>query len=141
MVSLAAAGGGHVTGAGDDVATAFVAGAAALVRSYRPELDADGVRRRLLDTADRAPGPGHGRGVVDPYRALTAVLTDGAVEVARTAVPLPDLAVQPVRSDERLRTAFALAGGVLLVLLVAAAAVAVRRRPRTPRDHPRTPSG
>lgn len=69
---------GPVTASGDGIATAFVAGTAALVRSYWPRLSARQVAARLEATAE-APGTAVpnsevGYGVVDPYTAVTTVL-------------------------------------------------------------------
>lgn len=140
LVSLAAAGDGHVTDSGDGVAVAFVAGVAALVRSYRPELDADGVLRRMLDTADRSVGAGFGRGVVDPYRALTAVLPDDTTRPVPSAQPFR-VVVPSERADDRLWIVFTLAGGVAVALTITVLTVVLRRRLRAPASHPRTPSG
>ncbi|PDP85282.1 peptidase S8 and S53 subtilisin kexin sedolisin [Glycomyces fuscus] len=67
-------GGGHVATAGDGVAAAFVAGAAALLMAREPDLSAEQVRERLTTTAyasprgDADPLSGHGR--VDPLAAM-----------------------------------------------------------------------
>ncbi|WP_410604282.1 S8 family serine peptidase [Amycolatopsis sp. lyj-90] len=114
-------GGGQVVGAGPAFAAAHVAAAAALIRSYRGEVTAADLARRLRDTASpQAGGP-----VLDPLAALTsAATTDGAATVRREPVavlPLPDVA--PVR-----QSAFAVVGGVLVaVCLLGAAAVVVPR--------------
>jgi hypothetical protein len=142
VVSLAPAGDGHVTSSGDEVAAAFVAGAAALLRSYRPELSAAAVRQRLLDTADRAVGPGFGAGVVDPDRALTEVLSpDGGGRPASPAERMPRLAEPPAAPVSPLWTVLPVAGGVAAVLAIAGTAAFVVRRRRPARAHPRTPSG
>ena len=67
---------GYATVSGTSAATALVAGAAALVRSKYPKLDAANVVHRLTATAtDKGP---HGRddtfgyGIVDPAKAVTA---------------------------------------------------------------------
>lgn len=73
-------GGGVTLIEGTAYATAFVAGAAALVRSWFPQLPVAEVARRLVATA--APAPGgvdnlrYGSGIVDPYGALADRLTD-----------------------------------------------------------------
>ncbi|MDR7280966.1 type VII secretion-associated serine protease mycosin [Catenuloplanes atrovinosus] len=63
---------------GTSFAAAFVSGAAALVRSYYPDMSAADVRTRLTETAD-APPQGRdnafGFGVVNPYVSLTAVFS------------------------------------------------------------------
>ncbi|WP_320775872.1 S8 family serine peptidase [Streptomyces sp. CRN 30] len=67
-------GGGGLTGGGAELATAFVAGTAALVDAYRPGLSAAELRGRLTATAypsaaDRALT---GAGTVDPAEAVSA---------------------------------------------------------------------
>ncbi|MFI5494193.1 S8 family serine peptidase [Actinoplanes sp. NPDC051859] len=137
VVSIATTGRGHFFDSGPAVAVAFVAGAAALVRGYHPELDPVQVKKRLLGTAD-APGrrplpdPAQGYGVVDPYAAVTAVVAEdlgnGPPPPVATARP-----ARPAQPDLRpARLAYAAAGGTFV--LVAAAALAswllVQRRRR-----------
>ncbi|GAA3677667.1 S8 family serine peptidase [Lentzea roselyniae] len=77
LVSIAPAGQGHRRGSAPELAVAYVAGAAALVRDYHPDLSAAGVAERLRTTADRqagaVPNPLTGFGVVDPVAAVTSV--------------------------------------------------------------------
>jgi type VII secretion-associated serine protease mycosin len=74
----AAPGRGHGTFRGTSFAAPFVSAAAALVRARWPGLAAPDVVRRLLATADPAPGarpsPSYGWGALNPRRALTEVL-------------------------------------------------------------------
>ncbi len=76
IVSVGPGGDGHFVGAGDVVAAGFVAGTAALLLSYEPDLSASDARERLLATAYPSPyGPGdalRGSGRVDPVGALSA---------------------------------------------------------------------
>jgi membrane-anchored mycosin MYCP len=95
LLSVAPRGNGNVTASGSGVAVAFVAGAAALVRSYRPRLTAGEVRHRLEATADhptgRLPDPATGYGMVDPVAAVTTALPEESGE------PAPRPQVPPVR--------------------------------------------
>src|SRR6516164_4431088 len=59
---------------GTSFAAAFVSGVVALVRSAHPRLSAAQVVARIEATARGAAGPGTGHGLVDPVRAVTAVL-------------------------------------------------------------------
>ncbi|MBE1485628.1 type VII secretion-associated serine protease mycosin [Plantactinospora soyae] len=65
---------GHVVDNGTSFAAPYVAGAAALVRQYWPDLNARQVAERLLATTDPAPGTdrdAYGAGILNPYRAVT----------------------------------------------------------------------
>jgi hypothetical protein len=59
---------------GTSFAAAFVSGVAALVRAAYPRLNAGQVVARIEVTAHGAAGPGTGHGLVDPVRAVTAIL-------------------------------------------------------------------
>jgi membrane-anchored mycosin MYCP len=80
---------GHQTYQGTSFATPFVAATAALIRAHWPNLDRTGVVHRLLATADPpAGGPlAYGHGVLNPVRALTAVVAP----VADVPAPAPVL--------------------------------------------------
>jgi subtilisin family serine protease len=115
---------------GTSYATPFVAATAALVRQYRPDLSAGEVARRIVATADPAPGgdrsAAYGGGVVNPYRAVTEEVAVGPPE---RATPLATLAVDPAaqaaqrRRAENRRDALLLAfggtGSAVLVLILA----------------------
>jgi len=131
---------GHAYWDGTSFATPFVSGTAALIRAAHPKLSAAEVAQRLRATASPARGgrnsTTHGRGVVDPYRAVTDELATGA--------PLPPEAVTPVTvdreaeaaaADRRRTTRIALilagtGGGVAALLLCAAAVLPLGRRRR-----------
>jgi type VII secretion-associated serine protease mycosin len=121
---------------GTSYATPFVAATAALVRQYRPDLSAREVARRIMATADPAPGGGdrsgaYGSGVVNPYRAVTEEVAAGAPE---RATPLATLAADPAalaaqkRRAENRRDALLLAfgGGAAAVLVLILALVVPR---------------
>lgn len=112
------------------LAAAYVAGVAALVRAYHPDLTGDQVLTRLTLTAHRPPSGGHdprlGWGVLDAYAAVSSTLPadvapPGAAPVAASApAVVPAAAPAPPPSDRAAGT-IALAG----VALAAAAGVAV----------------
>ncbi|WP_370942291.1 type VII secretion-associated serine protease mycosin [Amycolatopsis sp. cg5] len=80
VVSVGPRGGGHWQGTGTSYSAPFVAGAAALVRAYHPDLTAEAVRHRLEATADHPaaalPDPGLGWGTVNLVAAVTSVLPE-----------------------------------------------------------------
>lgn len=135
IVGPSGAGSGYVGDqqGGTSYAAPYVSGVAALVRSYYPQMRAKDVVQRILETADR-PGTGPntevGYGVVNPYRAVNAILTTGG-EAPPKAEPLP----APSASDkDALTRAIALiVAGVLLfagVLVLVGAYVIPRGRAR-----------
>ncbi|MDG4833915.1 S8 family serine peptidase [Solwaraspora sp. WMMD1047] len=70
--SIGAAGTGSYVGTGTEYAAAFVAGAAALVRSAHPGLSGGDVGRQLINTAAREADAGQESvGRLDPYAAVT----------------------------------------------------------------------
>jgi membrane-anchored mycosin MYCP len=138
-------GGGHVVANGTAHAAAFVAGAAALVRSWWPDMPAAEVVRRLTATAVPAPGgvdsDTYGHGIVSPYAAVADHLTDEGPGT------LPGLTGSDGADRERRRSwtssanlAKLLAGiGVLVALALVGLGVAVprgRRRRWRPRIAP-----
>jgi membrane-anchored mycosin MYCP len=114
-------------------AAAFVAGAVALVRAYRPGLRANEVVSRIQRTASGTPVGGRsdrlGYGVVNPYAAVTAEGIDApSASPARNAAPAPVAGAQPPRQTARDRTAVAFAGiSLLLGILLASGAYVLRR--------------
>jgi type VII secretion-associated serine protease mycosin len=80
---------------GTSYAAPFVAGLAALVRSYRPRLTYEQVATRILATAEGTSGAGSGRGMVNPFEAIQAEVPAGAPG----AVTQPKFAVRPARID------------------------------------------
>jgi membrane-anchored mycosin MYCP len=120
--------------AGSSFASAFVAGAAALVRAKFPDLSAHQVIRRLEATA-HPPAAGRdtvvGYGVVDPVAALTWDVPPGDWLAPGVQMPLHPAAAPP-RPDARPRWGAAAVAGAASVVVAAViwAATATRRRGR-----------
>lgn len=117
---------------GTSFAAPFVAGVAALIRSYHPALTAAQVINRIEATADHPagslPDPGLGWGEVDPYAAVTAVLPGEAGATARpvsSAVPVPRAASGA--GDAAMLAAGTVAGGMVAAVLILFASGVVRR--------------
>ncbi|GAB3403621.1 hypothetical protein GCM10027515_14950 [Schumannella luteola] len=138
LVGAVPDGAGHVTGDEPDLAVAYAAGSAALVRAEFPALTAAEVGARLMATADASTAPlakdaesdpSLGHGVVDPVAAVSR-LDPEKVVTASGATPTLNLPPEP---DER-PSDMALMIGMGLLALVAATLgpllglVAVRRR-------------
>jgi membrane-anchored mycosin MYCP len=100
-----------------------VAGTAALVRSYYPNLSAAQVVQRLELTADQPgtalPNPEVGYGIVDPYTALTTVLPQESGGQAPTVPPAPAIHLPPQVPPDT----WPLIGALIVCGLVAAALV------------------
>jgi type VII secretion-associated serine protease mycosin len=136
--SISVSGPGHYAGTGATFAAGFVAGTAALVRAYHPNLTAGQVRERLYRTADRfgkaIPSAEFGYGVVDPYEAVAAILPE---EQGATAAPVQGHMPKPERpvppDGTPATAAWFVVGGVAAALVVFGAVAAVgrwgRRRP------------
>ncbi|MEW2077666.1 S8 family serine peptidase [Streptomyces sp. NPDC013433] len=119
MVSVGPAGSGHYIGSGASLAAAGVAGTAALVRAYHPDLTAAEVTRRLLDTAYPSDTPR-----LDPYAALS-LIQDRTTTPART--PAPAHMPAPADPTPHRRSLTIAAVGLATVLLLAALAAVVPR--------------
>ncbi|MDN3358635.1 type VII secretion-associated serine protease mycosin [Actinomadura sp. DC4] len=146
LLSIAPRGSGNVTASGSGVAAAFVAGAAALVRDYRPKLTAAQVRQRLETTADhptgRLPDPSLGYGIVDPVAAVATVLPEESGETAPGAQARPVTIVLPPPSDRRpAYTALTASGAVVGCAGLAGLLLAAVRRGRRRGWRPGTPDG
>jgi membrane-anchored mycosin MYCP len=126
---------GLVGADGTGVASGFVAGTVALIRSRRPGITPDAMARLLIATANATPTvPGDTKlaGLVDPYRALTERVAGGPL------APLigyqPPAASGSDRAQARIRErALLIAGGAVLltVILVLIAVVTPRARRRS----------
>ncbi|TDV34590.1 type VII secretion-associated serine protease mycosin [Actinophytocola oryzae] len=134
VVSIGPRGPGHWQGSGTSYAAPFVAGTAALVRAYHPELTATQVRARLRTTADHPaatlPDPEYGWGLVNPNAAVTAVLRDeptvsNALPAASPPVVTPPDELGPILTVAGLATAAVL---VFALWLSARLGPAGRRR-------------
>ncbi len=141
---------GHAFWDGTSFAAPFVSGTAALVRAAHPELSASEVSQRLLATTGPARGgrgsTAYGRGVVDPYRAVTDELAEGGPippdeASLATADPAEVAAEEKRRHTTRLAVLLAGVGGGLAAVLLAAAVVLPRGRRRrwTPGRRPPVP--
>jgi membrane-anchored mycosin MYCP len=135
LLGPGAGGQGLVTAAGGtSFATPFVAGVAALVRAYHPQLTAAQVISRIEATADHPPGrlpsPGLGWGEVNPYAAVTAVLPaeqgGGGAAAAAARVPPPPSAA-PGAGRAATQAAALGAAAIALTAVVLLSAVVGRR--------------
>ena len=125
---------------GTSYATPFVAATAALVRDYRPDLTAREVVRRIVATADPAPGGvrsrAYGSGVVNPYRAVTETVAGAAAGAATAARGRRRSTRRCWRARSGARDAAGTGwrwrrpgGGVAALVLVRGAGAAARRPP------------
>ncbi|WP_371493754.1 S8 family serine peptidase [Kitasatospora sp. NBC_00374] len=138
VMSTGPTAGGYYTGSGPSYATAFVAGAAALVLGYRPGLSADQLAHRLEATAYRAggavPDPQVGHGTVDPVAAVTSLLAQeqSTPSPAGTAPATPTVPVMPPArpASAAPRQAAVVALGALGVIALVALAAAIGPRGR-----------
>ena len=111
---------------GTSFAAAFVSGVVALVRSAHPGLNAVQVVARIEATAHGGTGPGTGHGLVDPVRAVTAVLPAEQPRMTQTARAAPSGG-----SARTVALAAIVAGAFGLVVVVLTAVLVIRRRPET----------
>ena len=136
LIGVAPRGAGHRMASGNELAVGYVAGTAALVRSYYPALSAREVADRLMGTADHpsTPLPNKliGYGVVDPFSAVTIVRNaDAAPTPAAEDLTVPK---PPAPDEAPANKALWLAGGVTAAALLLAGptiAAAARRRRAT----------
>ncbi|MFI7672948.1 S8 family serine peptidase [Actinophytocola sp. NPDC049390] len=124
---------GHIWGLASPplyAAAAYVAGAVALVRAYRPELRAAQVVQRVVETASGPPGrdPRLGWGVLDVRAAVTASL-GGSVASGVSAAPFVP-ASGPGEPVVHRRLPGVLGVGGVLLAVVAIVSVGVVRRGR-----------
>jgi len=137
IIGISRTAGGHVQDSGTSYAAPFVAGVAALVRAYRPDLTAAQVKRRIELTADHPgtslPDKAVGWGVVNPWAAVTTDIPEerglaGALtapgKVNPPAKPIPDVWAR----DNAM--AFGAAAGLAALLVLVLAVVIPRGRTR-----------
>jgi membrane-anchored mycosin MYCP len=110
---------------GTSFAAAFVSGVVALVRSAHPGLNAAQVVARIEAAAHGAAGPGTGHGLVDPVRAVTAVLPAEQPRMAQTPRAAPS------EGSARTVALAAIAGSFGLLVVVVTAMLVIRRRHET----------
>jgi hypothetical protein len=134
---------GHIWGLSSPplyAAAAYVAGAVALVRAYRPELRASQVVQRVVSTASRPAGglrdPRLGWGVLDVGAAVTASLGEAVAGRASVAPFVPAAAPPEPVVHRRLPGVLALAGVLLAVAAVVSVGVFRRGRARGWRAFP-----
>ncbi|TWJ08366.1 type VII secretion-associated serine protease mycosin [Stackebrandtia albiflava] len=132
---------GYSGDSGTSYSTAFVSGLAALLRSHLPELSAADVVDRIVRTAQHPPqgwNPEVGHGIIDPYRAMTADLSNDTTAAAGEA---PRIRWEADRGyAARSAAGRLLAVAVVAVVLVAAGRAVlprVRGRSARPADQPR----
>ena len=136
-VTVANRGSGNVSDQGTSFSAPFVAATAALLLERFPGIGPDAVLRRLQATADPAPGGEreYGKGLLNPYRALTETLGPATRAPVAPQVMHPNDPAAAARADRRERSQqlalwFAAAGAGLVVLLAAAALIVRRGRSR-----------
>ncbi|MGW3635491.1 S8 family serine peptidase [Streptomyces sp. NPDC005122] len=137
VMSVGPGGAGYFTGTGPSFATAFVAGTAALVLSYRPRLTPEQLLHRLETTAYHPgivmPDIRLGYGTVDPVAAVTAMLPEEQqTSSAHAAVhDGRSMTMPPVEAQTAGGQAVAVAGGALaLAILVGIAGLVLPRGSR-----------
>ncbi|GHJ56926.1 type VII secretion-associated serine protease [Nonomuraea sp. TT08I-71] len=125
---------------GTSFATAYVSGAAALVRAAHPDITPKEVAFRLTHTADNPPD-GHnalvGYGVVNPYRAVTSLLGTRS-DPPLGAMPAPAPQSDPLAWQRTVAIWAAAVGAVLAGVLLALRPILVRGRRRGWRPGRRT---
>ncbi|POM26810.1 Intracellular serine protease [Actinomadura rubteroloni] len=126
-IITASADGRYIAKDGTSFAAPIVAGVVALIRQAYPDLTPVQIKNRLERTADGGKGAGSGAGMVNPYEAVTAVLSGGGPSGAPAAGALAPVEMVPAkRVDPRQRNiAFGVAGGGIGLAAVVAAVGAV----------------
>ncbi len=131
----------HFTKGGTSFATAYVSGLAALIRSADPKLTPAQVADRITATADHPPQGRNdqvGYGVINPYRALTAIT--GAAKASPPPPALAPVALpqDPMGNTRTVATWTATALAALAIVIALSAAVVRRTRRRVLPGDPAT---
>jgi hypothetical protein len=130
--------GGLFRGSGASYAAAYVAGAAALVDSYRGPAAPAALIHRLEATAVRpgtaVPDPGSGWGALDPYAAMSELLPEEAGASAAPGAAAPGhpitVAARPRHAARNAGVTVAAAALAVLLAVAAISATAIRGRRR-----------
>lgn len=125
-------GGGDFTGTGAGYAAAYVAGAAALVDSYRGPLSPAALVQRLEATAlhpgTALPSPAAGYGELDPLAAMSTLPPTPTAPAGHHAPPAARLTVaRPPAPSTRDAALAVAAAGLAVVALVALTALTITR--------------
>lgn len=124
----------HWVAQGTSFAAPQVAATAALVRARWPQLSADEVVARLLGTADPAPGgvgsDEYGHGTVNPYRAVTEVVSTAAPRPPDPLPPPADGSAAAAAAERVRRIGVGVAGAVVGVAILVVFTTVVLRRGR-----------
>ncbi|GIH11444.1 type VII secretion-associated serine protease [Rhizocola hellebori] len=132
--------GGYGFDAGTSFASPLVAATAALIFQRFPGIKAKEVIRRLLATADPAPGgrrsEGYGAGLLNPVRAVTEVIDDAAPARARAlqAPTIDPVQARAAAEEARIReqalwfSAIGIVAALLAVALMVALPAGIRRK-------------
>ncbi|MDG4821979.1 type VII secretion-associated serine protease mycosin [Asanoa sp. WMMD1127] len=118
---------------GTSFAAAYVSGLAALLKSADPELTPAQIAQRIAATADHPPEGRNnqvGFGMINPYRALTAIAGNPKASPAPAALTPVTLPQDPMGNTRAIATwtAGGLAALALLIALVAGVVRGTRRR-------------
>jgi type VII secretion-associated serine protease mycosin len=115
---------------GTSFAAPFVSATAALIRQYRPGLNAAGVATQILATADPSPdgrrSNAYGYGILNPYRAVTEQVASAPLPVAGSSAHVPRAVRAGSYPAPRFTVVLSL-GALVLAGLVAFGASVVRR--------------
>ncbi|GAA4609547.1 hypothetical protein GCM10023195_38620 [Actinoallomurus liliacearum] len=129
---------------GTSFAAPYVTATAALIKAYHPSLTAAQIKHRIEVTADGRTSVGSGAGILNPLRAVTAVLPEENGQAGTATVkPKPVAIVTAEHKDTFSRTvALSFVGGALGIAgaVVAGGIIIPAGRRRNWRPGRRTPS-